>query len=146
MRLPAYIENLEDWKKEFDFFTDISVRFSETDAFGHVNNTVAFIYFEQARLAFFESKGLMEEWLKGNGLMIVTADLQCDYVAQMKYGDQVNVGVKIQQLGTSSMELHYLGLVNDQPTLLGRGSLVQIDGKTGKASPFQESIKQKIRI
>lgn len=85
----------------------------------------------------------MEEWLKGNGLMIVTADLQCDYVAQMKYGDQVNVGVKIQQLGTSSMELHYLGLVNDQPTLLGRGSLVQIDGKTGKASPFQESIKQK---
>ncbi|AIC95218.1 acyl-CoA thioesterase [Shouchella lehensis] len=144
MRLPGYIENLEDWKKGFAFFTDISVRFSETDAFGHVNNTVAFIYFEQARLAFFENKGLMKEWLN-NGLMIVTADLQCDYVAQIQYGDQVKVGVKVHRLGTSSMDLHYLGVVNDRPVLLGRGSLVQIDGKTGKASPFQKSIEEKMR-
>lgn len=144
MRLPDYIENLESWKKDFTYFTDIRVRFSETDAFGHVNNTVAFVYFEQARLEFFESKGLMEEWMKGQGLIIVTADLHCDYVAQIKYGDTVQLGVKIYRMGSSSMDVHYVGLVNGKPALFGRGSLVQIDAYSGKASPFQTTFKEKI--
>ena len=35
----------------------ISVRFGETDALGHINNTSYFIYLEEARIRFFESIG-----------------------------------------------------------------------------------------
>ncbi len=37
---------------------DIYVRFCETDAGGHVNNTSYFFYFEEARTKFFETIGL----------------------------------------------------------------------------------------
>ncbi len=37
---------------------EVNVRFSETDALGHVNNTSYFVYLEEARLKFFEALGL----------------------------------------------------------------------------------------
>lgn len=43
----------------------VNVRFSETDALGHINNTSYFIYLEEARMKFFEALGLatnVEEW------------------------------------------------------------------------------------
>lgn len=36
----------------------VNVRFSETDAFGPINNTSYFIYLEEARMKFFEALGL----------------------------------------------------------------------------------------
>jgi len=44
MKKISYIDNFEQWAAEFDFFIPIKVRFSETDMFGHLNNTVPFIY------------------------------------------------------------------------------------------------------
>jgi acyl-CoA thioester hydrolase len=37
---------------DFRFNYPIEVRFSDTDAMGHVNNAVYLTYFEQARLAY----------------------------------------------------------------------------------------------
>ncbi|SDC25065.1 acyl-CoA thioesterase [Shouchella lonarensis] len=140
MKIPAYIHDLDTWRDSFQFFTPIHVRFSETDAFGHVNNTVAFVYFEQARLQFFERHGLMKQWLKKPmETMIVTADLQCDYIAQMKYGDTIEIGVKVDKLGTSSFDVHYVGLNNGEVCLTGRGTLVQVDVNTGRARPIGET-------
>ncbi|GAF13413.1 thioesterase superfamily [Bacillus sp. JCM 19046] len=144
-RPPIYIENYESWEKEFTYYTDIKVRFSETDAFGHVNNTVAFVYFEQARIDFLEQKGIMKEWLKSDEKrLIVTADLQCNYHAQIKYGDQLKIGVKVDYLGTSSMDVHYIVKKEEEVCLTGRGTIVQIDAVSGKAAPFSEAVKTKL--
>lgn len=144
-RTPVYIENLESWENEFTYYTDIQVRFSETDAFGHVNNTVAFIYFEQARLDLFEQKGIMKEWLKADmKSMIVTADLQCNYLAQIKYGDRLQIGVKVDHLGNSSMDVHYIVKREGTICLTGRGTVVQIDAQSGKGLPFSEAVKRKL--
>ena len=51
-----------NWREEFSFKVPVKVRFSETDMFGHVNNTVPFTYFEEARMEFLKSIGLMEIW------------------------------------------------------------------------------------
>lgn len=54
----SYIHDFNEWKKEFSFYQEVKVRFSETDMFGHLNNTVPFVYFEQARIAFSKKKDL----------------------------------------------------------------------------------------
>ena len=38
----SYIEDTQTWASEFTFSVQVPVRFSETDMFGHVNNTVVF--------------------------------------------------------------------------------------------------------
>lgn len=135
-----YIDNFEQWRQEFSFYVPIQVRFSETDMYGHMNNTVPFIYFEHARIEFFNHLGLMQKKLEDGATCVpVVADIQCDYVHQVFFGDHLKVYVKIASVGNSSVDLHYLGVnQQDQICFTGRGTVVQMNHKTGRSVPWQD--------
>jgi acyl-CoA thioester hydrolase len=139
----AYIENLETWKQEFSFFHQLKVRFSETDMFGHVNNTVPFAYFEEARIEFFKSKGFMQDWIKPeNDTIPVVADLQCDFLSQVYFGESLKIHVKANKVGTSSVDLHYMGEKEaGNICFVGRGTMVQMSKKTGKGTPWTKNMR-----
>ncbi|TVP85835.1 MAG: acyl-CoA thioesterase [Alkalicoccus sp.] len=145
MGIPSYIENMETWEKEFEFFDPVKVRFSETDAFGHVNNTVAFVYYEQARINYFEELGMMKSWVTGE-TMIVTGDLQCDYIRQVKFGEKLQVGVKTTHVGRTSLDMHYM-IKNEEGNICmtGRGRIVQINKETGRPSEWEGKVKEKLQ-
>lgn len=146
MKQISYIHDFEQWEKEFSFFHSIKVRFAETDMFGHLNNTVPFIYFEEARIEFLAEKGVMDEWLSEEAEAIpVVADLQCDFLEQVFFGETLSIGVKVESLSRSSFDIHYKGTAEDGRTcFIGRGTLVQISSKTGKAIPFTAKIREKL--
>ena len=143
MRLPNYIDDLEAWKNEFSFSTEIKIRFSETDMFGHVNNVSPFIYFEEARTDYFNA---LKYTLDDTSASIpIVADLQCDYHKELYFGNTLNVYVKVNQAGNSSIDIHYMGVnEKDEICLTGRGALVNIDPKTKKAVPLDENLKVKM--
>lgn len=144
LALPAYIEDFKSWQEEFRYRYPITVRFSETDAFGHMNNTVSFVYFEHARINFFKDTGLSQEWFSNGGTTIpVTADLHCDYLKQVFFDEKLDVCVKIAHIGNSSVDLHYL-VVNEkgEACMTGRGKMVQVARDTGKPSPWSTREKQ----
>ena len=103
----SYIEHIEEWQLDFPFKIPVKVRFSETDMFGHVNNTVPFTYFEEVRMDFLKSTGLMEQWENSDGMPVV-ADMQCDYLQQVYFNEPLFVYIKVAKIGTSSMDLHYM--------------------------------------
>ncbi|KPB05488.1 acyl-CoA thioesterase [Bacillus sp. CHD6a] len=140
MKKPAYIEDLQQWMNEFSFSHGVKVRFSETDMFGHLNNTVPFVYFEEARIEFFKSLGFMQDWTQqGSNTIPVVADLQCDFLQQVYFGEELEVSVKAQQVGTSSVDLHYLGKKgNGDPCFVGRGRMVQLNKHTGKGEAWSD--------
>lgn len=140
----AYIEDLETWEKGFSFFTDVNVRFSETDMYGHLNNTVPFTYFEYARIEYFKKVMLMNDWLNPNGDKIpVVADLQCDYQKQVFFDEKLHIYVKANSVGSSSVDIHYMAKDKKGDIVFtGRGSIVQIDKKTGKAAKWSEQEKE----
>jgi acyl-CoA thioester hydrolase len=138
-----YIEDIKKWEEEFEFYYPVKVRFSETDMFGHLNNTVPFVYFEQARIEFFKSLGLMAEWLRPESeTILVVADLKCDYLKQVFFDEDLKVYAKVAQIGNSSVDVHYMA--KDQHgsiCLTGRGRLVQVSKRTGKGVPWTEGMK-----
>lgn len=148
MKKISYIEDFSSWQEGFEFYYPVKVRFSETDMFGHLNNTVPFTYFEQARIEFFKSKGLMEQWLKPESeTIIVVADLQCDFLQQVFFDEDVKVYVKADSVGRSSVDVHYMGKKeNGDICFVGRGSVVQISKHTGKAVPFDEEMKRELGV
>ncbi|WP_338750492.1 thioesterase family protein [Bacillus sp. FJAT-52991] len=146
MKKIAYIDDWNQWESGFHFFHPVSVRFSETDMFGHLNNTVPFVYFEEARIEFFNEIGLMENWLKEDcGTIIVVADLQCDFIQQVFFGEKLKVFVKAATIGQSSVDLHYKG-VNQKGDIcfVGRGRIVQISRETHKPFSLTEEMKEKL--
>lgn len=140
----AYIEDFHQWEKEFEFYIPITVRFSETDMFGHLNNTVPFVYFEEARTEYLKAVGFMREWLQPESeTMPVVADLQCDFLRQIYFGEQLKVFVKAQTIGNSSVDLHYMGKREDGSIgFTGRGTVVQISKRTGKSVPWTEPFRK----
>lgn len=139
----SYIEHIEEWQLDFSFKIPVKVRFSETDMFGHVNNTVPFTYFEEVRMDFFKSTGLMEQWENSDSMPVV-ADMQCDYLQQVYFNEPLFVYIKVAKIGTSSMDLHYMITKADESICTtGRGTLVQISKTTGKSIPWSQEILSK---
>lgn len=139
----SYIDNLIEWSSDFSFKHEIKVRFSETDMFGHLNNTVPFTYFEEARIEYLISMGFMEDWSSSeNDVIPVVADLQCDYIQQVFFNDHLTIHVKAASVGNSSVDIHYLGTKQGGSVCLtGRGTLVQVSKATGKPIPWAEEMK-----
>lgn len=136
----SYIDDIEEWREGFFFKIPIKVRFSETDMFGHVNNTVPLTYFEEVRMDFFKSKGLIEIWADSDEMPVV-ADMQCDYLQQVYFDEPLFVHIKVANIGTSSIDLHYMITKEDGSICnTGRGALVQISKTTGKSIPWSEEV------
>lgn len=144
MNKVEYIDEIARWEKEFDFFYQVKVRFSETDMFGHLNNTVPFVYFEQARIEYFKSHGFMQDWINPKNQTIpVVADLQCDYLSQIFFDEDLRIFVKANSVGNSSVDLHYMvKKADDSICLAGRGTMVQISKKTGKGEPWTKEMRE----
>lgn len=138
MKKIDYIEDFAAWRKNFHFFIPIQVRFCETDMFGHLNNTVPFIYFEQVRIAFLKHLGFTDEWKRDNNQVIpVVANLQCDYLQQVFFDEIINMFVKVNKVGQSSLDLHYMAEKADgKICFTGRGTLVKLNKNTGKGEKW----------
>lgn len=142
----SYIENPKTWAEGFDFFVEITVRFSETDMFGHMNNTVSFTYFEYARIELFKKLGVfkLDSAMKKEEILVV-ADLQCDYLQQVFFDQTLKIYAKIAKIGNSSVDVHYLAKnASGESCFTGRGSIVQVNATTGKSVPLSEEQKRRL--
>ncbi|HLQ70315.1 MAG TPA: thioesterase family protein [Bacillota bacterium] len=146
MKNVAYIEEPVSWQNSFRFFIPITIRFSETDMFGHMNNVSPFIYFEQARIELLKEAGVLLDDGDNSGVPVV-GDLQCDFHKQLYFDDKVRIYVKAQNIGTTSIDIHYMAVnESEEVCLTGRGRLVFINASTGKPVPLISNVKQKLKM
>ncbi|MCY8838963.1 acyl-CoA thioesterase [Bacillus atrophaeus] len=140
MKLPAYIDRpFEQWRASFSFYDEVSVRFSETDMFGHMNNVTPFVYFEEARISYFKKLHMMNE---NRETMTVVASQQCDYLRQVMPYEALRIFVKTSAVGNASLTLHYIGENQEgEPCFTGTVVMVQISKKSGKAVSWTEDEK-----
>jgi acyl-CoA thioester hydrolase len=76
--------------------TDITVRFSDIDAMGHVNNAVYLTYFEEGRKAFLgEAVGIVHP----ADYPFILARTVCDFVKPIRLEDRVALDVWISGIG-----------------------------------------------
>ncbi|MCD8510308.1 MAG: acyl-CoA thioesterase [Bacillus sp. (in: Bacteria)] len=142
MAKPIYIENLVEWRESFKYSYPVTVRFSETDAFGHMNNCISFVYFEEARINFFQRKlvwqksGFLRRERRFPLLPIYNVIIGNKYF----FDDSLQVYVKADTIGKTSVDLHYM-ILNEKGDICmtGRGRMVQISKATGKPVPWSET-------
>lgn len=79
----------------------IGTRWADNDAYGHVNNTVYYTWFDTAVNAWLIEAGLLD-LATGDpvGLVVETG---CRYTRPLAYPQEVEVGLAVERLGTSSV-------------------------------------------
>jgi len=124
----------------FAFTHRLDVRFRDCDSMGHVNNAVFFTYFEQCRLTFWRT-------ITGEAAplaRVIVARAECDYRAPAYFGDQLEVGLDVGDVGGSSFVLLY-ELVNTATSRLlaqGRTVMVTYDYAAGKSTPIPPATRE----
>jgi acyl-CoA thioester hydrolase len=90
-----------------DRFThEVAVRWSDLDAYGHVNNARVLTLYEEARVAMFFT-GARAHGLTSFEEGIVIARHEIDYLRPVNYGEPVRVEMWISQLRAASFTVSY---------------------------------------
>ncbi|MDX1571683.1 MAG: acyl-CoA thioesterase, partial [Xanthomonadales bacterium] len=82
------------------------VKWGEMDAFGHVNNTVYFRYFEDVRIAHFDALGVMRV-MEEQGLGPILASTRARFKAALTYPDEVEIRSRIRDLENDRFRMEY---------------------------------------
>jgi acyl-CoA thioester hydrolase len=85
--------------------SQVNIRFSDVDAFGHVNNAVYLTYFEEARVAFFdEIVDYGYDWSKQG---VILARFEIDYLQPVHFKEEVFIRTACARIGNKSFDLTY---------------------------------------
>ncbi len=98
---------------------ELPVLWGDMDALRHVNNARYFAWFEAARIAYFDR---LRDVLPGSGGRVgfaevgpILASASCDYLRPVVYPGTVAVGVKVIEIGSSSVRMEYAVARTDTP-------------------------------
>ncbi|MGJ8663751.1 MAG: acyl-CoA thioesterase [Marinicella sp.] len=117
-----------DFDQAFPVQVKLPVQWGDMDAFGHVNNTVYFKFFETARLAYFNAIGVMED-MQEQQLGPILAETNAQFKRALVYPDKVIVGASILENHEFGFLMRY-GIYSEKQqtvTTLGTGRIVMVD-------------------
>ncbi|WP_420828016.1 acyl-CoA thioesterase [Metabacillus crassostreae] len=120
--------------------TTVNVRFCETDALGHVNNTSYFIYLEEARVQFFEEIGYE---MNTNEWQFILASTKCDFIGQAFFNQKLIITTEVSKIGTKSFHLSHSIHNKDTVELVARGEaiIVYFNFELQKSMPLSSDLK-----
>ena len=88
-------------REAFRVWRSVSTRWADNDAYGHVNNTVFYQWFDSAVNAWLVEQGLLDI-AEGDPIAVVV-ETRCTYAAPLTFPEPVEVGLSVAELGRSSV-------------------------------------------
>ena len=113
------------------------IRYRDTDRQGHVNNSLFSTFIETGRIEFlYDPKNKLA--VNSN---YVIAHLEMDFVDEIKWPGNVDIGTAVIKVGNSSMHLAQGLYQNDKLVATAQSVIVQVDDQTKKSKVFSETQK-----
>lgn len=79
----------------------ITTRWSDNDAYGHINNVVFYAWFDTAVNAWLVEQGLLD--IERGELIGLVVETRCAYFAPLAFPQAVEAGIAVERLGNSSV-------------------------------------------
>lgn len=131
-------------RMDFPVVRTITTRWDDEDVYGHVNNVVYYAFFDTAVNGYLiDTTGVDIRGLAAVGLV---GESQCKFFRELKFPADVQVGLAVSKLGSSSIVYH-LGLFqgeSDEPAAIGRFVHVYVDATTRKVVRMPTAITEAV--
>ena len=123
------------------FTMTVTPRFYETDAFGHVNNTVFLGWFETAREPIFR---LFTPDMDIRRMNLILARTEVDYLAQTHYGSEVILRTGIERIGNASFTVWHEAWQGGVRVARGKAVQVCFDHASQRSEPIPPVCRQQL--
>jgi len=115
-----------------------TVRFSDQDAAGHINNVALCAYLETARLTFMRDVGMFSP--KEDGVRGISAGMTVSFLAESHWPGKVELGSGVIRVGTSSITVGSAAFKDGLCIAAAEMTVVRLRGKV--PCPIDESFRQ----
>ena len=88
-------------RSEFRVWRRFTTRWADNDAYGHVNNTVFYEWFDSAVNAWLVEQGMLD--IETGDPIALVVETRCSYFAPLAFPGEVDVGLRVVELGRSSI-------------------------------------------
>jgi acyl-CoA thioester hydrolase len=117
----------------------VQIRLTDIDILGHVNNSIYLVYFEMARIHYFNHMvGPNWDWLE-QGVVLVKNEVE--YIQPLYLHDQPEIKLFLKHIGNKSFTLAYQLFVKDKLCTTGSSTLVGFNSKTQQTIEIPERMK-----
>jgi len=123
----------------YRWYMTIATRWADNDAYGHVNNTVYYEWFDTAVNRWLVEAGLLDiERGDPIGLVVETG---CAYFASLSFPGDVEAGIAVDRLGTSSVtyRIGIFGAGEPEPAAQGYFTHVYVGRDSRRPTPLPEA-------
>lgn len=116
----------------------ITPGFYETDALGHINNTVIPMWFEKGRVPLFK---IFTPDLNPRDWALIVVRIDVQFLAQTNYIDPVTITTHVKKIGNSSFVVAQSCIQNDIETAKADTTMVHFDYQNQKSTPLSDSAR-----
>jgi acyl-CoA thioester hydrolase len=88
-------------RSDYRVFRSIPTRWADNDMYGHVNNVVYYGWFDTAVNALLIERGALD--IHQGGVIGFVVETHCNYFAPLAFPQTVEAGVRVTQVGSSSV-------------------------------------------
>jgi acyl-CoA thioester hydrolase len=120
-------------------WTEDVLRFADTDANGHVNNTLFSVLCESGRVNMFRTR--FDPTLPANRFFVI-ARLAIDFRAELFFPGRVRTGTWLTKLGRSSVALSQAIVGGDRLAAEAEAVCVLMDGATRRPMSFPDETRR----
>lgn len=123
----------------FKVWRPFTTRWADNDAYGHVNNTVYYEWFDSAVNGWLVDQGLLD--IQAGDPIALVAGTRCSYFAPLEFPQEVEVALAVAELGRSSIR-YRIGVFAggaEQPAAQGEFVHVLVDRATRRPVEIPEN-------
>ncbi|MEH6738849.1 MAG: thioesterase family protein [Sulfitobacter sp.] len=128
-------------RADYNTFTQITTRWLDNDAYGHMNNVVHYQLFDTAVNGHLIAQGVLD--FKEGETVFLVVDTGCRYFGEMAFPDVITAGLRVASLGGSSVR-YEIGLFrNDEESARAEGHFVHVnvDRLSRKPTPIEDGAR-----
>ena len=123
-------------------FRPITTRWMDNDAYGHVNNVVYYSWFDTAVNAHLIEQGVLD--IHAGETIGLVIETQCNYFAPVAFPQQVEAGLRVARIGSSSVRYEVGLFLAGEPVTVAKGHFVHVyvDRATRRPAPLPAPLKK----
>ena len=120
-------------------FQTVPTRWSDNDAYGHVNNVVYYGWFDTVVNTFLIAQGALD--IHHGTVIGLVVETGCNYFASLAFPDTVEVGLRVAHLGRSSVR-YELGVFGADGVMAAKGHFVHVyvDAQTRRPTALPDNL------
>ncbi len=97
---------MNNLKDQFPLVLSQDLLWNDMDAYQHINNTVYFRYFEDARIAYFV-KAKIKEYMETTQIGPILASTSCNFRVPLTFPDTIQIAARVENISTKTFTMKY---------------------------------------